>query len=99
MSTPQAQRSVLTARQEQVLGLVAQGRSAHEIAAALDLSPRTVRAHTDAIRVKLGAANVRQLPYLYRITTGRDPLQLDTPATAPELEHARPSAGAPSLSH
>ena len=69
----------LTARQREVLALVAMGKSACEIAAALDITPRTVRAHTDALRIKLGTRRCRELPLAYRIATGRDPMT-DAPA-------------------
>jgi DNA-binding CsgD family transcriptional regulator len=66
----------LSNRQRQVLQLVASGCSATEIAAILGISERTVRQHSDALRMKLGAARVRQLPLAYRNATGEDPLAL-----------------------
>lgn len=47
----------LTARQLDVLQLLAQGRTNKEIARELDLSPATVKAHAAAIFEGLGAAN------------------------------------------
>jgi DNA-binding NarL/FixJ family response regulator len=44
----------LTARQSEILCLVAQGRSHAEIGAALNISARTVRFHRSAIERKLG---------------------------------------------
>jgi DNA-binding CsgD family transcriptional regulator len=70
----------LSGRQREVLVQVAMGRSAREIADALGITPRTVRAHTDALRFKLGARRARDLPLAYRVATGRDPL---TGAPAP----------------
>lgn len=47
----------LTARQREVLALVAGGRSDKEIARALDLSPRTVEMHVARALAALGARN------------------------------------------
>ena len=46
--------AVLTEREREVLGLVAEGRSNSDIAALLDVSDRTVEAHMRAIFTKLG---------------------------------------------
>jgi DNA-binding CsgD family transcriptional regulator len=62
----------LTARQRQVLVLLAQGWTAAEIGAQLAISPRTARAHLDVLRQKLGVPRVRELPAAYRRQTGRD---------------------------
>ena len=64
-----------TERQRQVIALVARGYSAKEIAQALGIRPRTARAHTDVLRVKLGVESVRRLPAAYRSATGDDPLE------------------------
>lgn len=45
--------SHLTSRQREVLGLVVQGRSAKEIATALNISPRTVEFHRSKIKEEL----------------------------------------------
>lgn len=45
----------LTAREREVLGLVAQGLTNARIARRLGLSPATVRTHLEHIRTKLGA--------------------------------------------
>lgn len=47
----------LTARQLDVLHLIAKGQSNKEIARALDLSPSTVKAHISHVLTCLGAAN------------------------------------------
>jgi DNA-binding NarL/FixJ family response regulator len=55
--TASAPAETLTEREQQVLVLLAQGRLNKEIAAALDISERTVKFHVSAILSKLGAGN------------------------------------------
>lgn len=62
----------ITNRQRQVLTLLARGWTAVEIANELAISTRTVRAHLDALRLKLGAKRCRELPALYRRLSGVD---------------------------
>lgn len=69
----------LTERQYQVVALIARGRTFDEIALELELAPRTAKAHADNLRVKLGAAHVRQIPGRYRELTGRDPFAAANP--------------------
>jgi len=64
----------LTERQIQVVELIAAGYSNDEIGRQLGISPRTVKAHCDILRQKLGIAKRRQIPVAYRLLTGRDPL-------------------------
>ena len=52
-----ARRDTLSARERDVLRLVAAGRANKEIAAALSISERTVKFHVTSIMNKLGAAN------------------------------------------
>ena len=40
----------------------------------LFISPRTVKAHCDVLRQKLGVSRRRQIPVAYRLLTGVDPL-------------------------
>lgn len=47
----------LSEREQEVLARIAQGRTNREIAAALHLSPHTVKEHTSALYRKLGARN------------------------------------------
>ena len=65
----------LSSRQREVLVYVAAGRTNAEIAQALAISPRTVRMHCDALKVKLGVPKRRLIPAAYRAITGLDPFQ------------------------
>jgi DNA-binding CsgD family transcriptional regulator len=78
--------SSLTNRQREVIALIAQGLSNEELGHALGISPRTAKAHCDALRQKLGVPRRRQIPLAYRILTGDDPL-------AKSLELARADNG------
>lgn len=51
----------LTAREEQVAALIAEGMTNRRIAAELVLSPRTVDNHVDRIRTKLGFSSRAQV--------------------------------------
>ena len=51
----------LTSRQSEVLQLLAEGKSAKQVAAALDLSPRTVESHKYAIMEALGVKTSAEL--------------------------------------
>lgn len=53
--------SALTERQREILRLLADGRSAKEIARALDLSPRTVEFHKYKLMESLGLKNSAEL--------------------------------------
>ena len=64
-----------TERQRQVVRLIAAGCSNLEIAERLGVSPRTAKAHSDVLRVKLRVSRRRQIPAAYRKITGEDPLQ------------------------
>ena len=62
-----------TERQRQVVHLLAHGCSNVEIAERLHISPRTAKAHSDILRVKLGVPRRRQIPAAFRAATGEDP--------------------------
>jgi two-component system NarL family response regulator len=64
----------ITARQREVIGLVAAGYSNDEVGARLGISPRTAKAHCDVLRQKLGVRRRRQIPVAFRLLTGEDPL-------------------------
>ena len=66
--------SGITSRQREVVELIAQGLSNEEIGLVLGISPRTAKAHSDALRQKLGVTRRRQIPAAYRAATGDDPL-------------------------
>jgi ATP/maltotriose-dependent transcriptional regulator MalT len=65
----------ITERQRQVVALIAAGYSNDEVAERLEISPRTAKAHSDALRQKLGVPRRRQIPAAYRQVTGDDPLR------------------------
>ena len=64
----------ITARQKEVVELIAAGCSNEEVGQRLGISPRTAKAHCDTLRRKLGVSRRRQIPIAYRSLTGRDPL-------------------------
>ncbi len=85
-STPTEAPLDLTERQRQVIGLIARGCSNNEVGLRLGISPRTVKAHCDILRQKLGVPRRRQIPAAFRMLTGEDPLSW-------ELAPARAGAG------
>jgi len=76
----------ITARQRQVVSLIAAGCSNEEVGARLGISARTAKAHADVLRQKLGVPRRRQIPVAFRLLTGEDPL-------ATRLESARADNG------
>jgi len=56
----------LSARERDVLRLLAKGQSDREIAAALTISPRTAQSHVAAILRKLGVRNRAEAAVIYR---------------------------------
>ena len=75
MANATAERHVsITDRQREVIVLIAAGCSNDEVGERLGISPRTVKAHCDVLRQKLGVRRRRQLPIAYRSLTGDDPL-------------------------
>ena len=66
----------ITARQREVIALIAAGCSNEEVGARLGISPRTAKAHCDVLRQKLGVTRRRQIPIAFRLLTGEDPLSV-----------------------
>ena len=64
----------LTERQLEIVSLIARGYSNDEVGERLGISPRTVKAHCDALRQKLGVPRRRQIPAAFKALTGEDPL-------------------------
>jgi DNA-binding CsgD family transcriptional regulator len=64
----------ITPRQREVVALIAAGCSNDEVGVRLGISPRTVKAHCDTLRQKLGVRRRRQIPMAFRLLTGEDPL-------------------------
>jgi DNA-binding CsgD family transcriptional regulator len=64
----------ITDRQLEVIELIAAGCSNEEVGERLGISPRTAKAHADALRHKLGVTRRRHIPVAYRLLTGDDPL-------------------------
>ena len=71
--TATAPEAPLTDRQREVVALIAAGCSNDEVGHSLGISARTAKAHSDALRLKLGVARRRQIPAAYRLLTGEDP--------------------------
>jgi DNA-binding CsgD family transcriptional regulator len=63
----------ITDRQRQIVELIAAGCSNEEVAGRLGISARTVKAHCDTLRRKLGVERRRQIPAAYFRLTGSDP--------------------------
>jgi ATP/maltotriose-dependent transcriptional regulator MalT len=74
MKTTIGLQHLITERQREVVILIAAGYSNEEVGERLGISPRTVKAHCDVLRQKLGVARRRQIPLAYRSLTGDDPL-------------------------
>ena len=64
----------ITARQREVIALIAAGCSNDEVGERLGISSRTAKAHADVLRQKLGVTRRRQIPIAFRALTGEDPL-------------------------
>ncbi|MBD0330986.1 MAG: helix-turn-helix transcriptional regulator [Thermoleophilia bacterium] len=73
-ATVTTESPAITDRQREVVELIAKGYSNDEIGSRLGISSRTAKAHSDALRHKLGVSRRRYIPAAYRARTGRDPL-------------------------
>jgi len=67
--TPSIQRDTLTVRQREVLQLVAEGRTVKEIAAVLNISPKTVEFHKSQLMEQLDLHTTAELTK-YALTHG-----------------------------
>ena len=76
MTTREETQLDLTERQLQIVELIARGCSNEEVGTRLGISPRTAKAHSDALRQKLGVPRRRHIPAAFRALTGEDPLAL-----------------------
>ena len=63
----------ITDRQRQIVALIAAGCSNQEVGRHLGISARTVKAHCDTLRRKLGVERRRQIPGAYYRLTGNNP--------------------------
>jgi DNA-binding CsgD family transcriptional regulator len=87
LATPRKNIAPITARQREVVALIAAGCSNDEVGARLGISPRTAKAHCDVLRQKLGVKRRRQIPIAYRLLTGEDPLSAGNLAPRPAQSH------------
>ena len=71
--SPDESAAGLSRREREVVALIAAGCSNDEVGRSLGISARTARAHSDALRVKLGVPRRRQIPAAFRLLTGEDP--------------------------
>jgi DNA-binding NarL/FixJ family response regulator len=71
--SPYLDRPHFTPRQLQLIHLLARGLDSSEIAAELGITERTVKAHCDLIRLKMGLSSRIKIPATYREMTGIDP--------------------------
>lgn len=78
-----------TDRERDVLALIAEGRSAKEIALSLGIAPRTVEKHADHVRLKMRAKNRTHMVSI-AILSGLLHPQLDRMNV---MSDHRPSAG------
>lgn len=62
----------LTNRQRQIASCIERGLTNDEAARELGISPRTVKAHVEAIRLRLGVAKRRLIPAALRELEGRN---------------------------
>ncbi len=76
---------LLTAREHQVLELVALGLSAKEVAQEIDIAPRTVERHIENVRLKIRARN---RTHMVTLAMELGLLQLETELSSPGVHSA-----------
>jgi LuxR family transcriptional regulator, transcriptional regulator of spore coat protein len=76
---------LLTARENQVLELVAHGLSAKEVAQEIEIAPRTVERHIENVRLKIRARN---RTHMVTLAMELGLLHLDTDTRGAELQNA-----------
>lgn len=87
--------AALTAREREVLALVAAGRSNREIARQLSVAEKTVKTHLSSLFRKLGVADRTQAA-LYAVAHGlapRAPLRLESPRSGKHVGSIREQFG------
>jgi DNA-binding CsgD family transcriptional regulator len=87
----------LTAREREILGLLATGLSGAEIANNLVLSPETVRTHVRNAMAKLGASTRSQAVVMALRLDDLEPENGAAPAAGPAIRATRPAEAAPRL--
>jgi DNA-binding CsgD family transcriptional regulator len=85
----------VTPRQREIVALIAAGLTDAEIAEELGISARTVRAHCEALRVRLGVRRRREIPLGFRLATGEDPFARIVDAGAPVVGRVLQRSDAP----
>jgi DNA-binding CsgD family transcriptional regulator len=83
----------LSAREQEVLALVAQGRSNQEVGASLCIAAETVKTHVRHILQRLGARNRAHAVFLAYLQAGTDPRRYANDGQALPLVHAAIRSG------
>lgn len=86
ITVPAIKDTPLTARESEILDLIAQGYTSKEIARKLDISPYTVNTHRDNLRRKLGVHNGAQLAYCQATRNGRTNSTLENTSSLTQLD-------------
>ena len=72
-SKPYVIKRPITQRQLEIIGFLAAGLTNEQIAYKLGIRARTVKAHCDILRMKLGVVKRREIPFAYMTKTGKNP--------------------------
>lgn len=68
-----ATRPTFTEREVELVRLIARGYTAQECAETMGIGTRTIKAYSDALRLKLQVDRRRVIPQAYMLLTGDDP--------------------------